>query len=99
MHEQGLEKLYFTTSQPSSFGGVQPLIKSSKLDKNIVEDWLLSQNAYTLHKPARRNFQRNKTRVAGIDDQWQADFVDMSAFLHPPGDLDILVALSVNRWQ
>ena len=38
---------------------------------------LSEQGSYTLHKPARRNFVRNKTRVSGIDVQWQADLADM----------------------
>ena len=79
-HHQQLEKLYFTPMEPSSFGGVQPLIEHSKLDKNVVKEWLPSQNVYNLHKPVRKTFLRNKTRVAGIDDQWQADLVDMTAY-------------------
>ena len=78
-HHQQLEKLYFTPIEPSSFG-VQPLIELSKLDKNVVKEWLPSQNAYTLHKPVRKFFLRNKTIVPGIDDQWQADLVDMMAY-------------------
>lgn len=34
-----------------------------------------------LHKPARRNFRRRGVVIKGIDDLWQADLVDMSAFL------------------
>jgi len=41
---------------------------------------LKSQDTYTLHKPIRRNFKRNATVVYGIDDQWQADLVDMQAW-------------------
>ena len=79
-HHQQLEILYFKPIEPSSFGGVQPLIEHSQLDKNVVKKWLPSQNAYTLHKPVRKFFLRNKTRVAGIDDQWQANLVDMTAY-------------------
>ena len=35
--------------------------------------------SYTLHRQARRRFPRNPTHVAGVDDQWQADLVDMQA--------------------
>ncbi len=31
------------------------------------------QDTYTLHKPARRRFSRNKTVAIGIDSDWQAD--------------------------
>ena len=32
------------------------------------------------HKPAPCNYARNHTLVSGIDDQWQADLVDMSTY-------------------
>ena len=44
-----------------------------------VKRFLAGQTSYTLHRPARRRFPRNPTRVAGVDDQWQADLVDMQA--------------------
>ena len=37
------------------------------------------QPGYTLHKPSRRRFRRNKVFVNGIDDQWQADLVDLES--------------------
>lgn len=33
-----------------------------------------------LHKPARKNFKRQRVIIRGIDDLWQADLVDMSAY-------------------
>ena len=43
-----------------------------------VERWLSTQYAYTLHKPVRRHFKRRCVVVAGPNQQWQADLVDMS---------------------
>ena len=37
------------------------------------------QDTYTLHKPARRNFKRNRVIVGGIDEQWQMDLADMQS--------------------
>jgi len=31
-----------------------------------------------LHRPVRRNFQRRRIIVSGIDDQWQADLIDLT---------------------
>ena len=31
----------------------------------------------TLHRLVRRNFQRRRTVVSGVDDQWQADLIDL----------------------
>lgn len=33
-----------------------------------------------LHTPARRNYQRRRVEVRGIDETWQADLVDMIAY-------------------
>jgi len=30
-----------------------------------------------LHRLVRRNFQRRRTVVSGVDDQWQADLFDL----------------------
>ena len=40
---------------------------------------LTAQDTYTLHKPTRKNIQRNRVLVDGIDHEWQADLVDMSS--------------------
>ena len=59
---------------------MQHLLDTSHINRKEVSQWLPFQDAYTLHKPARRHYKRNKTIVLGIDDQWQADLVDMSAY-------------------
>ena len=45
------------------------------------EEWLKSQPAYTLFRPAPHKkgvYQRAKIVTSGIDEQWQADLADMS---------------------
>ena len=44
----------------------------------MVAEWLSEQDAYTLHKPARRHFKRRRVIVGGLRQQWQADLVDLS---------------------
>ena len=39
--------------------------------------WLTQQNVYSLHKPIRHRFEKRRVIVSKIDDQWQADLVDM----------------------
>jgi len=39
---------------------------------------LSGEETYTLHHPVRRNFQRCRIIVSGIDDQWQADLIDLT---------------------
>ena len=37
----------------------------------------MKQDTYTLHKPARRHYKRNRVIVGGIDELWQMDLADM----------------------
>jgi len=78
-----LKKIYYDPASPGSYGGVNRLFKAAKaqglvdLKREEVVNFLRDQESYTLHKPARRNFKRNRTYVRGIDHQWQADLADM----------------------
>ena len=58
------------------------------------------QGTYTLHKPARRNFKRNRVIVGGggggIDEQWQMDLADMQSLKdHNDGYRYLLVCIDV----
>ena len=48
------------------------------MSRKRVAEWLSEQDAYTLHKPARRHFKRRCVFVGGPRQQWQADLVDLS---------------------
>lgn len=85
--EEALEETYYDPKQSGSFGGVESLVRavhdrlhgaqSLKYIRQRAKNWLKTQDTYTLHKPLRRRFPRNRTVVYGIDDQWQADLVEM----------------------
>ena len=49
------------------------------LSRKEIREWLMRQDAYTLHKPMRRHFKRNRVIVGGIDQQWQMDLADMQS--------------------
>jgi len=72
-----MEKIYYDPKNSASLGGVQNLKKA--VGKNPLQ-WLQSQRAYTLHKPARRNFPMRRTRTSHSGAQWQADLNDMIAY-------------------
>lgn len=69
--------VYYDPSNPGSFGGVHRLWQEVGGSKQQVEEWLKTQDTYTLHRPARKRLTRNRIQVAGLDDQWEADLVDM----------------------
>ena len=83
--ETTLRDIYYDPSQPAGFAGVDALHaairkKFPHLKRSTVRDWLEKQDAYTLHKPSRRKYPRNRVVVYGIDDQWQADLADLAAY-------------------
>ncbi len=51
--------------------------KYPKLTLKNVKDFLSRQNVYTLHKPVKKKFPRNKVVATGIDSDWQMDLIDV----------------------
>ena len=79
-----LSNYYFNTKSPVAFTSPSALYREAKksylsLTFRQVKIWLQSKDTYTLHKPVQYNFPRNRVIVTGIDDQWQADLVDISS--------------------
>ena len=77
-------KLYYDPSKPSALSSLKKLqaaAKKSKLGKKPgeIKSWLGTQDAYTLHKPLRRRFERNPYTVNNILDVWECDLVDFQA--------------------
>ena len=71
-----LGKVYYDPKHPASFGSVAKLVKASENKKRDIEDWLSSQNTYTLHKQVRKRFLRNPYTVTNIDVVWEMDLAD-----------------------
>ena len=76
--------MYYDPTSPSAFSSKEKVFRSAKrviptLTRRDVNSWFDKQLTYTLHKPMRHSFTRNPTIVMSIDDQWQADLVDMSS--------------------
>ncbi len=79
-----LSEIYSNPKDPGSFGGIDRLWKSARLkgvdvSRKGVEEYLKSNDTYTLHRGARTHYSRNPTIVGGIDHQWQADLVDIKS--------------------
>lgn len=85
--EQYLRNLYYNIDSPTSFTSESNLwrkIKEDKKDKEITREllkkWLEEQYTYSLHRPYKKPYVYRKTICAGVDDQWQADLVEMREF-------------------
>ena len=79
-----LSDYYFDTKSPVAFTSPLALYREAKkhypsLSFRQVKTWLQSKDTYTLHKPVRYNFPRNRVIVTEYDGQWQADLVDISS--------------------
>ncbi|GFT35797.1 uncharacterized transposon-derived protein F54H12.3 [Trichonephila clavipes] len=66
---------------PASFGGVNALYRAldNRVKTKDIKQWLETKESYTLHKPARRRFKRNRVLVGGIEEQFQADLLDLQS--------------------
>ena len=73
------KKVYYDPKHPASFGSAKTLRKAVGGSLDDAKNWLRSQETYTLHRPIRKRFSRNKIQVAGIDDQWEADLIDVQS--------------------
>lgn len=74
-----LSSVYYNPAEPAGFSGINSLYQSVKgqHSRKSVKEWLQSQDTYTLHKPVRKVFPRNKYVVYSINELWQADLNDM----------------------
>ena len=79
-----LSDYYFDTKSPVAFTSPLALYREAKkqypsLTFRQAKTWLQCKDTYTLHKPVRYNFPRNRVIVTEFDGQWQADLVDISS--------------------
>ena len=69
--------VYYDPKHPSSYGGPYVLWKAVGGTLTQAKNWLAKQDTYTLHRPVRKRFPRNRIQVAGLDDQFEADLIDV----------------------
>jgi transposase InsO family protein len=81
-----LKDIYYNPANPASFSGPNKLFHFVQKDgKYILSEyklrkWLSSQEPYSLQRPYRWHQNRTSIVVAGIDDQWSADLMDLVKF-------------------
>jgi hypothetical protein len=82
-----LRKLYYSPSNPGSFGGPEKLYQAVKQDgkykigRTRIRQFLNNEDSYSLMKPIRRSFPRSKVVVDTIDSMWDSDLADVSNIL------------------
>jgi len=74
-----LKKLYYDLDSTVSFSSIKNVTRSAApygIRPKEVKQWLLSQETYARHRPARRKFPLNFYNVHAIDDVWEIDICD-----------------------
>ena len=73
--EDYLRCIYYDPSHPVSYEGGKAVYnavrreRKYKISHKQIREWLQNQDAYSLNKSVKRNFQRGCIIVSGIDDQ------------------------------
>ena len=82
-----LASVYYDPNRSGGFGSLDRFIRMRKkegkfnISRTKIKEWLMKQDAYTLHKLIRRHFKRNRVIVGGIDQQWQMGYWLFGLFL------------------
>ncbi len=96
-----LSSIYYDPKHPASYASPLKLYRvvkaaGKKITLREIREWLKGQETYTLHRRVRRKFPRNRVIVAGIDDQWDTDLMDMvSLSKHNNGVRYVLVCIDI----
>ena len=75
-----LSSVYYNSKRSGGLGGVDRLYNDVKkegkfnINRAKIKEWLMKQDAHTLHKPITR-----RVILGGIDQQWQMDLADMQS--------------------
>ena len=84
--EKYLEQIYFNPEHPASFEGPKRLYESVKkegrykISHGQIKRWIQKQESYSRNKGVKRQFERGRIIVAGIDDQFDADLASLSVY-------------------
>ena len=80
--ERVLNEIYFNPKHPSAFAGPIKVYRTL-LKKHVrvtlpqVEEWVQNQDAYSLLRPVRYRFLRQRIVTSGLDDMWDADLAEV----------------------
>ena len=73
-----LSRVYVSPKYAASFSGLDKLYRMAKnqfpsVTRKEIQKWAEHNLSYSLHKPSRRTFKRNKAYAPEIDSLWEAD--------------------------
>ncbi|KAK3907811.1 Putative uncharacterized transposon-derived protein [Frankliniella fusca] len=74
-----LGDVFHDPAHPAAYGTAWKLWNATGVSKEKTHRYLQGEDAFTLHKPARRRFPRNVTYADNIDESWQTDLTDFQS--------------------
>lgn len=80
-----ISAIYHNAGHPGGLSGPSKLFKAlqnigdTDITLQDVQEFLETEESYSLHKPVNRRFKRNKVIVAGIGAQYDMDLADFSS--------------------
>jgi hypothetical protein len=82
--EKFLADVYYDSSHPAGYGGVQRLLRAAKergfkdATRGNVKKFLEGQELYGMTRPSRKKFPRSSVDPVGLDSQWEAALMDLN---------------------
>ena len=79
-----LAEIYYDPKHPGAYAGPTKLHQIVKkegrhtIGLHRIKQWLQDQDAYSLQRPVRHKFKRNRVVADGLDAQWDVDLADVS---------------------
>ena len=99
--QEFLSNLYFQIKKPGAYAGpgkIKEILKQNGFSVSInnVRNWLKHHDAYTLFKPVKYRFKRNRIVTTGLDYMWDADLADVGNLKeHNDGYSYLLIVIDV----
>lgn len=94
-----MSDIYYDSKHPSSFSGINKLyavVKSQGISRLNVQKWLKKQETHNLFVRPRLKFKRSRVIVAGYQDQWDVDLLDMASYAsNNDGTTFLLVTIDI----
>lgn len=78
-----LSSAYYDLESGVGFAGLSALQRYGKQQGILPSEtkkWLMKQKHYKKFKPQRKTIKRRSTYVDGLDEQWQADLIDVQKY-------------------
>ena len=81
--EDYLSSIYHNPDHPAGYGGpikiYHQVLKEGLYNIGLyrIKKWLQNQESYSLFRPRRRKFKRNRVIVNAINQMWDADLMDL----------------------